>query len=91
MSSFKNFYKNNVSDYKIYEVKSYIYGDYIVDVSANYMDDSYVDFYLHHKDYGVKSLMFGLKVDFNDDHELKQYIIENIDEQIKFYKEKYEI
>lgn len=59
--------------------------DYFVEVSED--NDGIVDFYLYHKNYGIKELMFGVhKKDISD---IRQLILDNAEDYILNYIESY--
>lgn len=72
------------------EYKIYRDGDYIVEISKSLRDSKYVDFCLSHIDYGIKSVMFSVETDFNDDVGLIDFIKSNIQNYKASYKEDYE-
>lgn len=58
--------------------------DYFVQVEDN---NEIIEFYLYHKDYGVKTLMFGMpKKEVSD---IRQIILDNAEDYILDYIEKY--
>lgn len=61
--------------------------DFYVDVSRS-LNNKYYDFYLGHKSYGVKELMFGLMID-NIDINTERYILSNVNDYIEIYKTNY--
>ena len=68
----------------VYELED----DFYVEVSPDIKDDEVIHFYLCHKSYGIKEMMFGvMKKDAGE--MIEELIINNVDEYIKFYKEEY--
>ena len=66
----------------------YEHGDYIVTIELN--RDTW-ECWLRHKDYGIRSLMFGLMVaDCPALSCVKPIVKANLDEYIELYREKYE-
>lgn len=67
------------------EIKRYdLENGFIVDVEKS---DEWADFWLNHKDYGIKQFMFEL---YNCDESEYESIIEfNVDEFINIYKKDY--
>ena len=73
----------SVKEIETYEVKSNVTTGFFVDLELR---DGYVNAWLYHKDYGVKSLMFGLDPTKCDIYGI---INNNLDDQIMFYMEEY--
>lgn len=62
--------------------------NFLVDVFET--DEKTIEFWLYHKDYGIKSLMFGVLYEekYNEKYFL-DLIINEIDIHIDFYKKRY--
>ena len=52
-------------------------------------DEETTEVFLYHKQYGVKSLMFGLSNNFQTDLMLRDLIANNLEEEIAMYTEKF--
>ena len=72
------------------EIKILKKGKYIVEIQSSEKEQGYIDFYLKHIDYGIKTLMFGVSEDINNDTEIINLINANIDEYINIYQKEYE-
>lgn len=81
----------SAANYVVKKCKVYTLGYYVVEVSVNTDDSSYVDFYLYSKDSHLKMCMFSMQFNFNDDYKIKQYIDERIVEYIEYYRKNYEL
>lgn len=69
------------------EIKRFdLENDFIVDVEKC-ADNEWVDFWLYHKDCGIKAFMFGLYMCAENDYE--KFIENNVQEYIEAYKEDY--
>lgn len=74
-----------------YTTTRYDVGDgFYVEVSPNEKEES-VEFYLGHNRYGVKDLVFGVmeKDCPKDDEKIQSMILQNVEDEIKIYKEEY--
>lgn len=52
-------------------------------------DEDMIEIFLYHKQYGIKSLMFGLNKTFENELNLYNIIANNIEEEIAMYAEKF--
>lgn len=66
-------------------------GKYLVDIIVK-KDEQCYEAWLYNKDYGVKDLMFGVPMDENtkSEREFLTLVLNNIQDYIDGYKEKYE-
>lgn len=68
-------------------IKKYVYGDYYIYIEETV--DSY-ECYLKHKDYCVMYMVYGVTKDSSTLEDLLEIEADNIDNDIKFYKEEFE-
>lgn len=68
-------------------IKKFEYGDYLIYIKET--EESY-ECYLTHKDYCVMYMVYGVSKDTNTLEDLLEIEQDNIDTDIKFYKNEYE-
>lgn len=68
-------------------IKKYEYKDYYIYIKET--EESF-EYYLQHKDYAVMYMMYGVDKEQNTVEELLVICMDNIDNDIKFYKKNYE-
>jgi hypothetical protein len=60
---------------------------FFVDVENDVSGNGYINFFLYHKNCGIKDLMFGIpQVGAKD---VEDFIVANVEEYIESYKEEY--
>ena len=69
---------------KVYAIE--INDGFIVEVSPSIKDNELYEFYLGHKEYGIKMMMFATRA---SEDEFMRIIVENVDKYIETYEERY--
>lgn len=77
----KNYSKKYNKKILVYEIKY----DFIVEVIKDDKDNT-SEFWLYHKDYGIKMFMYGIEC---DEKEYEELIFSDINSYINIYKKEY--